>query len=68
MLFRKKNVRENLKKHLRKELTPQRGFEPATLRDGDAPANAPRNADSPAGLADWLIDHGDGDAQPAAAI
>ena len=25
-------------------------------------------ADSPVGLAAWLIDHGDGDAQPAAAI
>ena len=35
---------------------------------GDAPANAVGLADSPAGLAAWLLDHGDGYAQPASAM
>ena len=36
--------------------------------DGDPPANAVRIADSPVGLAAWLLDHGDGYGQPATAI
>jgi pimeloyl-ACP methyl ester carboxylesterase len=35
---------------------------------GTRPQTLSGLADSPAGLAAWLLDHGDGDAQPAAAI